>query len=412
MNNGYFLGKDGKYYDSISAVNNADRVVENQQKQTEILEKQARDQNRQNIENQRLAMQMAEATRQQSEQIQKQNEIAMLQALQEQMKMEQGQQLEKERQEHELKLEQIRQEHEKEQRLLKILDEVSIPLELYNKFEEKLLSGGRLSKEEAERNAELMDSYMTLLENNEKELEEWQEVIKKNLEDNDEEVKYTEKYKKFEDWVNGKISITEFNDEDIKAIDEQEIKDTFDKMKKEVKNKQGLLKYIKIIYPIFGIVMIILFFNEIKYMWLLCLALFSVLLIPKGIYEKIGTGKIKVQINKTINEQMVNEIAKDNYEKKLKNIQGEMQEALKSLQERNKIFADKELEKLYEFRKNHYNMRIEKLFYDVGLVNKCKENNYKWQDINKDDIINEGTYEDYFHYFNDYNPIDEEKQEG
>ena len=69
MNNGYFLGEDGKYYDSAAAMQNANRVVENQQKQTEILERQAREQNRQNIENQRLAMQMAEATRQQNEQI-------------------------------------------------------------------------------------------------------------------------------------------------------------------------------------------------------------------------------------------------------------------------------------------------------------------------------------------------------
>lgn len=43
MNNGYFLGKDGKYYDSAAAMQNANRVVENQQKQTEILEQQARE---------------------------------------------------------------------------------------------------------------------------------------------------------------------------------------------------------------------------------------------------------------------------------------------------------------------------------------------------------------------------------
>ena len=195
-------------------------------------------------------MQMAEATRQQNEQIQKQNEIAMLQALQEQMKMEQGQQLEKERQEHELKLEQIRQEHEREQRLLKIFDEVSIPLEVYNKFEEKLLSGGKSSKEESEKNAELMASYMELLDNSEKELDEWQEVIKKNLEDNDKEVKYMEKYKKFEDWINGKISITEFNDEDVKYIYDQETKDIFNNKKKilwiQKKLKNGL-KYFQLL---------------------------------------------------------------------------------------------------------------------------------------------------------------------
>ena len=67
-------------------------------------------------------------------------------------------------------------------------------------------------------------------------------------------------------------------------------------------------------------------------------------------------------------------------------------------------------EEKYNFRLEHYNLKIEKLFYDVGLVNKCMEKNYKWLDIDKKNIKSEGTYEDYFHYFNNYNPNNEEPQ--
>ena len=301
----------------------------------------------------------------------------MLQALQEQMKMEQGQQLEKERQEHELKLEQIRQEHEREQRLLKIFDEVSIPLEVYNKFEEKLLSGGKSSKEESEKNAELMASYMELLDNSEKELDEWQEVIKKNLEDNDKEVKYMEKYKKFEDWINGKISITEFNDEDVKYIYDQETKDIFNNKKKNFVDSKKTKEWLKIFSIIVGVIIMLLVFKYFPILAVLyCAILVGINYIPSMPLEKLWTANLRKKINKVINEQMENEIVKDNYEEKLKNIQGEMQEALKSLQERIKIIVDKKLEELYVFRRNHYNIRIEKLFYDVGLVNKCRENNY------------------------------------
>ena len=50
-------------------------------------------------------------------------------------------------------------------------------------------------------------------------------------------------------------------------------------------------------------------------------------------------------------------------------------------------------------------MKMEKLFVDVGLIEKCKEKDVQFDIIDKNKISAEGTFEDYFNFFQNFENI-------
>ena len=409
------LGEDGKYYTDTTARLKANAVVENQRKISKELEKQNAQQQQANNE---MARQMAEAQRKQNEAIEMQSKIALLQAEQEERKMQQEKELEYERQEHEKVMEQTKYEHEKELLLLKKFDEISIPLEVYQKFEDNLFMSNNLKPEEAEQYGNLMKSATDILSKQMENSEQFQELLQRNMNYPNNEVKYTDKYKIFQEFVNNSKSITNIraNNFDVFDKDKQNLINSFNRTKEDMQQKNNYLSFtIKLNYALsIGELIAGLFiFPD-----------FKILFIPAAIIQFIvatwakSNNKIEQEVtkdfkqllNKAINTQMANEYNQNNVSEEDRAILDKVKQAQEKLHESSKTIIDQRLQDLYNFRLEHYNLKIEKLFYDVGLVNKCIENNYNWQDINKNNIKSEGTYEDYFHYFNNYNPNNEEPQ--
>lgn len=382
---GYY-GKDGKRYKDAVELWRANAVVENQEEQTRLLRMNA--------------------------------ELSLLQAEQEERKMQQEKDLEDERREHEKQMEQSKYEHERELLLLKLFDEVSIPLGVYRRFEEKLFNSGNIKPEDTEQYSKLMISATELLNKKYQDGERFKELLQSNMNYPNNEVKYTDKYKKLEEFINSKYSTIMLNMEtkDFDIIDNnKDFVEVFTREKKGTQITKNTYLFTGPLNIVIGIAEIIgaFIFKD-----------FMILLLPLGIFQIFGgivcmqqkipvskvTAELKQELNKAINSQMVNEYSQDNISEEEKSINEELKKLQAEINESSKAIIDKRLQDLYNFRIDHYNLKIEKLFYDVGLVNKCIENNYNWLDIDKKNIRSEGTFEDYFHYFNSYNPNNEEPQ--
>lgn len=382
---GYY-GKDGKRYKDAVELWRANAVVENQEEQTRLLKMNA--------------------------------ELSLLQAEQEERKMQQAKDIENERREHEKQMEQTKFEHEKELLLLKKFDEISIPLEVYKKFEENLLKSYNVKPEKAEQYNNFIKSATELISKKAKDSEKFGEVLQSNMNYPNNEVKYTDKYKKLEEFINSKYSTIMLNMEtkDFDIIDnKQEFIEIFNREKKYTKQSENVFSFLVPLNIIVGIVFIAagIISSERSISIIMGAVQLCIGLLVKFIHkipDSRATKDLKVELNKAINSQMVNEYSQDNISEEEKSINEELKKLQAEINESSKTIIDKRLQDLYNFRLEHYNLKIEKLFYDVGLVNKCMEKNYKWLDIDKKNIKSEGTYEDYFHYFNNYNPNNEEPQ--
>ena len=383
---GYY-GKDGKRYKDAVELWRANAVVENQEEQTRLLKMNA--------------------------------ELSLLQAEQEERKMQQAKDIENERREHEKQMEQTKFEHEKELLLLKKFDEISIPLEVYKKFEENLLKSYNVKPEKAEQYNNFIKSATELISKKAKDSEKFGEVLQSNMNYPNNEVKYTDKYKKLEEFINSKYSTIMLNMEtkDFDIIDNnREFIEIFNREKKYTKQSENIYSFLAPLNIILGIIEFIAasIISSARSILILVgtVQLCSGLLVKfiHKIPDSRATKDLKVELNKAINSQMVNEYSQDNISEEEKSINEELKKLQAEINESSKTIIDKRLQDLYNFRLEHYNLKIEKLFYDVGLVNKCMEKNYKWLDIDKKNIKSEGTYEDYFHYFNNYNPNNEEPQ--
>lgn len=383
---GYY-GKDGKRYKDAVELWRANAVVENQEEQTRLLKMNA--------------------------------ELSLLQAEQEERKMQQAKDIENERREHEKQMEQTKFEHEKELLLLKKFDEISIPLEVYKKFEENLLKSYNVKPEKAEQYNNFIKSATELISKKAKDSEKFGEVLQSNMNYPNNEVKYTDKYKKLEEFINSKYSTIMLNMEtkDFDIIDnKQEFIEIFNREKKYTKQSENIYSFLAPLNIILGIIEFIAasIISSARSILILVgtVQLCSGLLVKfiHKIPDSRATKDLKVELNKAINSQMVNEYSQDNISEEEKSINEELKKLQAEINESSKTIIDKRLQDLYNFRLEHFNLKIEKLFYDVGLVNKCMEKNYKWLDIDKKNIKSEGTYEDYFHYFNNYNPNNEEPQ--
>lgn len=375
---GYY-GKDGKRYKDVVELWNANAVVENQEEQTRLLQVNA--------------------------------ELAAFQAEQEERKMQQAEILEYSRQEHEKQMQQTKYEHEQELLLLKIFDEVSIPIEIYKKFEKQLFNAGSINSEDVEQYSKLMTH---LLNKKAEDGNKFRELLESNMKFPNNEVKYTDKYKKFEEFINEKYSKTMFNIEqkDFDIVENNtEFIDVLTKEKKKVNQSKKIVKFSGIFEIVIGIGILL---SELNHPVMFILSIITLVMglfftSFNRVYDSNTTKELKIKLNKSINNQMAKEYT-TNVSEEEQTIQNKISEVQAKLRAESKEIIDKRLQDLYNFRINHYNIKIEKLFYDVGLINKCTERNYNWLNISKDNIKHEGTYEDYFHYFNDYNPNNEEPQ--
>lgn len=305
--------------------------------------------------------------------------------------------------EHEKDLEQQKLEHEKEMRLLQMFDNVSIPLDIFQKFKNELFNCDDLMSEEDKK---LQDEIMAQkFEKMNNKLAEVNKVMK-NIENNNEDaikqksVKYTEEYKNFEDFVNGKIKLQKLSQNEIDELNfDEHTKELYDKEKAKT---TGIIVFLSIILTLELIatsIAWIMYDNPSSITFITALTFMGLIAV---IPNEEQLTEIKKSINKIINEKItINQSEELKIQQNIEDI-----EELKPITEKyNSILTEmieNKLNYLFEFRINHYNMQIEKLFYDSGFVKECEEKNLTFRSIDRSEIKNEGTFDDYFLFFNNF----------
>lgn len=373
-----WLGKDGKRYNDWLEKLNADAVVENSIRQTELLQAQA--------------------------------EMQVLQAKQREQEMLQRQEQEEERQEHEKEMEKQRYEHDKEMRILKMFDNISIPYEIFQKFKQQLFKQAETSEEDNKKLLEIMAKDMDRMNNNSRQKDEILAMIKGNTDIAvcNQQVKYTKKYEVFEKFINNTINLKDISKEDFKLINNDKDITAILKEIKVLRMCKPIYLLAEIPLVIIAIVSLLMIFSKGSSL-IGCITLsliFGGMALCLNVATKVKPRIIKLKqvINAEVNAQIAEEERKRlSTQAEIENDLPEEMEQIQNKYEQITIELIKnKIEYLYDFRINHYNMQIEKIFYDSGLVKQCMENNVAFKDINKSNIIAEGTFEDYFHFFNNF----------
>ena len=99
------------------------------------------------------------------------------------------------------------------------------------------------------------------------------------------------------------------------------------------------------------------------------------------------------------------QIIKDKIEEKeveLEEFKNKIQETKKRYQETLTKSILPKWNDFIEFRKNHYNSKIEKLLIDMNLNNDIKKLKLEYPKINNSNKISDGTIEDYITYFDNF----------
>ncbi len=122
------------------------------------------------------------------------------------------------------------------------------------------------------------------------------------------------------------------------------------------------------------------------------------------IFSNICTNNYRDEKIKSINNIIYNDFRSKETEQE--NYINNKIDKIVSIYEKQKTeYINKKLKNLYEYRINHYNISIENIFYNSGLIAECESDNLYFQKIEKKNIIKEGTTEDYFFYFNSYSSL-------
>lgn len=310
-----------------------------------------------------------------------------------------------------------RQKHEKEMRILKLFDEVSIPFNIYQNFELYLLN---VKDEDLDKDNQklrttligLLTEKMNLITQHHQEFQD----LKKTLDSNDDNaisnktVKYNEKYKKFEEFVNDKIKIDDLLTENWSTFNnDNEIQTLLNEIKKEKDIKKKAISKLKdqntkkFIIGIFIVLLIVGIWANMTIFFISC---FAIVLLSFYFSKKVKIYELKKHLNKSINQKILEEGQLNVANKKeLAKLDEDIEIISKDLKPVEKTVLNKKIDLFNKFRFSHYNMKIEKLFVDVGLVEKCKENNVQFDIIDKNKISAEGTFEDYFHFFQNFENI-------
>ena len=311
--------------------------------------------------------------------------------------------VQRELEEEKIKVEREKINHEKEMYILKALDEVSIPKDLYDNFVSHLFSINKPSREveeslnEEDELANKLTSYILTISNKKKELERYREnnttqAVKKRT------VKYNEKYKKYEDVVNGKEPLSTLSSSDFENINLDAKK--YNSMIKRC-GIRGVFLILLCLLPvfIFGIFLTTNSINGGKELIGIIAIIFAI-----SIFMLISSKKkLKIEINDAVYNTALKEFENDETFKKLQKEQIELKERYDEVKAKNisitKKFVEENIKAFYNFRINHYNLKMEKLFIDLGLAKRCQELDLDFKNISKDEIIKYGEFEDYFQLF-------------
>lgn len=371
-----FLGKDGQRYDNMLDMLIADRVVDNSLKQTELLQKQV-----------------------------EQKEEELKQARRQEIKQEIQRRLDKEE-----------QEEEENNRIERLCDKISIPHKVFIKFKEKLFSYEitDIDKEKIEKTILSLDisnldkeEYKRLLpvtiehiEDGSLETQPWI-YIKRHftevLSSPSDKYKDTKEYKKLQDFINNRV-IKNLEVTDFQIFeDNEDMIFWYNEIQKENKgfNENIIMTILLVILCAIGIPIFKITFYTI---FSLIMLLFSSLAtLAYSVTRTNNINALVYSINQYLNGNT--EKQKDKQEKMIFNKTTTIEEEYKKLK---KEKVDRRLSQFYDFRIHHYNIEIETLLYSSGLVEECEENNFSFKAIDKNNILGEGTIEDYFFYFSQY----------
>ena len=430
-----YVGKDGRTYDdyhSYTLGNLAwDKMQAQQQEQNKLLKEQ----------NKLLEQQEKQKKEIELEKIKQQKEIEL-------EKMRQQEELERQRQ----ITQREKMYHEDKMRILKLFDDIGMSKETYYNFKKRLFKNSledlrtinnaeqELKELKRKLNVESLENCLNRIRVNDfKKFEYFFPKLSCSIEQEDLPI---EKRNEIITWVN---NIEEYKEElkkiGIYDITKKLIKWTNDieKYGSELKNRgyyDSIIKLNKsqnenmnrneqsnskgLIFLIISIIVFILsIISGLGVMWVL----FIIVLIPTISYMIKPNSINDITNNETspleycildiythiyyYQQNNINpeQIIKDKIEEKeveLEKFKNKIQETKKRYQETLTKSILPKWNDFIEFRKNHYNSKIEKLLIDMNLNNDIKKLKLEYPKINNSNKISDGTIEDYITYFDNF----------
>ncbi len=349
--------------------------------------------------------------------LKEQNQLINLQRLEnlelEKEKLNQQKEMQIKQIEHEEDM-QIKQiEHDEKMRLLKIFDDIGISKKTYDDFIDNLFGSKK----------EILE-IQSILKNNNIEIEYYTNKIQKTLKEYEEkpEVEIAkllnqfpetqielknyppEIYQEYKEWIH--------NPSDYKKdLEDLDIYDELMKIKSMEKEKHLFGKF-----AFCGIISIVLMLMKAKSKFLSIVFFLSLIPTISSFIKFVTKSKTK-EYHEVFQKGLDNFTLLWNYrelnispKKKLKDYQKTLEDKrkyFKSIEEENskniKDTLEKEIisrwEDFNDFRRKHYNSKVEKLFVDMDLKEIVTSLGLDYPTINKNTKIADGTVEDYIAYF-------------
>lgn len=381
-----YEGRDGGRYDTLDEVRSADTRYRQQEKQNQLLAEQ----------NKILANQNAEALQLEREKMQIQKQL-------------EEKRIEAERLSHLAQLAQM--EHEEEMRILKLCDDVGITKEAIDSFRDYLfLPPKELQKlkedidnkygnpdEEIENAKSYLLKDDTLIFKNYSQLFPPIYELKKQLSSERE----AEIREQFLEWIDKPEEYT-------KELTKIDAYDTSVNLKKEEKTK--MINIIIVIVSIVLLILILTNYNDALFGIQLILGMSLPLVIIYFMYKMFKDDEIP-KLQKKLEDKFTDmkyvetlKLNKIKPKEVLKNHIEEMEKELNCfLNKENEFYNDiyTKWNDFIEFRKNHYNSKVEKLLIDVGIKETVLNIGLEYPKINVNNKIKDGSVEDYIAYFDE-----------
>lgn len=371
---GCYIGKDGKMYDTWGQREEADARYEQHREQKKLLEEQ----------NKLLKQQQDETSRLERYKILKQKEM----------------------QEQQMK-------HEEKMRILKLFDDAGINKDSYYNFIDYLF-------------CDIKDTQLSTFEtikNNRVKIENDVKNIKKYLKNPDDGFKYIEYLfpNEREKLKERKLMLEKFLNSPSKKTPEviKYLEETFPEESNVIskKAKSGFIKFF-IIFAIGFTLSFLLLISEISGLEILGI-IFMIITLVISLYSLFNGIK-----NSNYNELVEKALAE--IELSIKNpvynqkdqAKEALQKAEEVLKEHDKTIKDfsSKLENILlrwndfiEFRKTHYNSKIENILIETGVKERVLKLDFKYPKINNQNKNGDGTIEDYIAYFD--NAVDSSSEQ-
>lgn len=387
-----YEGRDGGRYDTLDEVRSADTRYRQQEKQNQLLAEQ----------NKILANQNAEALQLEREKMQIQKQL-------------EEKRIEAERLSHLAQLAQM--EHEEEMRILKLCDDVGITKEAIDSFRDYLfLPPKELQKlkedidnkygnpdEEIENAKSYLLKDDTLIFKNYSQLFPPIYELKKQLSSERE----AEIREQFLEWIDKPEEYT-------KELTKIDAYDTSVNLKKEEKTK--MINIIIVIVSIILLIIILSYNVNAKQMGDIAtgISFVSVLTLPLVIiyfmykmFKDDEIPKLQKKLETKFTDMKYVETLKINKIEPKKVLKNHIEEMEKELNNFNANFTEyynnmtDKWNDFIEFRKKHYNSKVEKLLIDVGIKETVLNIGLEYPKINVNNKIKDGSVEDYIAYFDE-----------